>query len=140
MSNGCWEWNNWCNANGYGRTTQYVDGKHKHVMSHRLAYEIWYPISFDKELCVLHNCPTGDNPTCCNPEHLWQGTQQDNSNDCVRKRRHAHGTKVAKKLSESDVFEIRSRTESYQTIADDYGVSKTLVYRIKCQKAWKYLL
>ena len=35
-------------------------------------------------LCVLHRC---DNPPCCNVEHLFLGTKQDNSHDARAKGR-----------------------------------------------------
>ena len=38
----------------------------------------------------MHSC---DNPICCNPKHLSKGTHKDNSDDKVRKNRHAFGEK-----------------------------------------------
>jgi hypothetical protein len=34
--------------------------------------------------CILHHC---DNRACINPEHLYEGTQQDNVRDMVERRR-----------------------------------------------------
>ena len=41
-----------------------------------------------KGLHVLHKC---DNPKCCNPEHLFLGTNLDNINDMLSKGRNAKG-------------------------------------------------
>lgn len=73
-ANGCFEWQGYRNAGGYGRYSQ--------KLAHRLAY------SFAKgdpgNLTVCHTC---DNPPCCNPDHLWLGTQQDNLRDAMVKGR-----------------------------------------------------
>lgn len=61
-----------------------VDGKLRLV--HRLVYALTKgPIPDGMQ--VLHNCPGGDNPSCCCPEHLWLGTQQDNMRDMAAKGR-----------------------------------------------------
>lgn len=40
--------------------------------------------SFDDSLVVRHRC---DNPVCCNPSHLEQGSQRDNVRDQIRRMR-----------------------------------------------------
>jgi hypothetical protein len=51
--------------------------------THRLAWELANgPIPPGMQ--VLHRC---DNPRCCNPEHLFVGTQQDNMADMALKKR-----------------------------------------------------
>jgi hypothetical protein len=57
------------------------------VATHRLAWELANgPIP--EGLQVLHRC---DEPACCNPDHLYLGTQTENMADKVRKGRTRNG-------------------------------------------------
>lgn len=75
----CWPWTRGT-TKGYGR----VKFNGRAVQTHRLAYSLFYG-SIPNDLCVCHAC---DNPTCCNPFHLWVGTQTANNNDKILKGRH----------------------------------------------------
>ena len=78
-ADGCWEWTAYRDPLGYGRLN--VDGVP--VLAHRLAYELEHGAIPDG-MCILHRC---DNPPCVNPDHLWLGTQADNSLDMASKGR-----------------------------------------------------
>lgn len=80
--NDCWEWNACQYKNGYGK---FALTRSNAVYSHRLAYELTYG-SIPNGLYVCHSC---DNPRCCNPNHLFAGTQTDNMQDCKRKGRNS---------------------------------------------------
>jgi len=82
--NSCWEWLGPKQFNrGRVRIGSQVDDTRKLILPHRIAYELTYgPIP--KGLFVCHHC---DNPPCCNPIHLFLGTQRDNMQDAVRKGR-----------------------------------------------------
>jgi hypothetical protein len=76
---GCWIWQRCKNNLGYGFTTYHGKGNQ---LVHRVAYmEFIGPIP-DPSVC--HNC---DNPSCCNPDHLWSGTQRQNTQDMISKSR-----------------------------------------------------
>jgi hypothetical protein len=71
--NGCINWLGYKTSFGYGRFK--LDTKS--ILAHRFSYRINIgPIinGFD----VLHHC---DNPSCVNHEHLYLGTDMDNSSD-----------------------------------------------------------
>jgi len=79
---GCHVWT----GTGKGRNK---GGRYGHIgfMAHRLAWELAKgPIPVG--LNVLHKC---DNPACCNPDHLFLGTAQENIADKVRKGRVRNG-------------------------------------------------
>src|SRR4249920_2252189 len=80
--NECWLWNAHCNACGYG--TIQLDGRS--LLAHRVVYEITHG-SIPVGMNVLHRC---DNPACCNPAHLWLGSQVENIADMNAKGRNGN--------------------------------------------------
>ena len=86
--NGCWEWIGCKWRTGYG----YVRVAGKHIAVHRYMYAL-YNGEFNPALFVLHKC---DNPSCCNPDHLFLGTQLDNIKDRDQKGRQRNKSSVTK--------------------------------------------
>lgn len=68
---------------GYGSILGTVEGKRRPLYTHRLSWELTRgPIP--DGLFVLHKC---DVPLCCNPDHLFLGSQADNLADARQKGR-----------------------------------------------------
>jgi hypothetical protein len=78
--NDCWEWKASLDTKGYGQFN--INGKMNG--SHRIAW-ILTNGEISGNLNVCHHC---DNPKCCNPKHLFLGTQADNMLDMMLKKRH----------------------------------------------------
>lgn len=66
----------------YGVTTN----EGKPIQAHRLVYQLCRG-SIPAGMFVCHDCPGGDRPECCNPDHLWLGTPLENWEDMIRKGR-----------------------------------------------------
>lgn len=82
-SDECWEWKAARNRHGYG----YFRYKSKHAKAHRVSWELTQG-EIPDGINVLHRC---DNPPCCNPAHLFLGTQAENMSDKVAKGRQQRG-------------------------------------------------
>ena len=76
----CWLWCGSKDKDGYG----YFHPYGRRMSTHRFAWQHHYS-TLDPTLSVCHTC---DNPSCVNPEHLWQGTHQQNVTDMMQKGRH----------------------------------------------------
>jgi hypothetical protein len=130
----CWNWTGH-KSKGYGRLDI---GGLQGVYAHRAAYISANPncgLSLrdesDKEKCILHRC---DNPSCCNPRHLFIGSHDENMADKAKKGRAkiwAHSTETPRaKLTAEDVFWMRMQKKHGATkkaLAMLYDVSTATV-------------
>lgn len=144
----CWIWT--CAlTHGYGTFTVEIIRSPRGTVqesAHRVAWRLLRgEIPFGIE--VLHHC---DVPACCNPAHLFLGTQADNIRDMIAKGRAAppertkhvgveHGRA---KLDDERVLEIRERHRLGQTVASlarQFGVSGTTVSFAVRGKTWAHV-
>jgi hypothetical protein len=141
--NACWPWLGARSGDGYGAF--YFAGTQ--CGAHRVAWELTHgspPIDEDgNPLWVLHNCPEGDNPLCCNPAHLFVGTHEENMADMAKKGRQSRGSRHARvKLTEVMVREIRARYRagvSQRMLAREYGVALGAIDSVIRRKSWTWL-
>lgn len=126
----CWEIQGYLDKDGYGNVSN--------KRAHRLAYELFIgKIPFGKIVC--HKC---DNRKCCNPDHLFIGSQKDNISDMMKKGRKdsRYGERnTQNKLSESQVIEIYTSSETQRRIAEKYKIDQSTVSYIKTGKLWGWL-
>lgn len=139
---GCWIYTGTTDRKGYGviRVGRAADGR---IFTHRAAYMLAKgPIP--EGMLVCHTC---DTPSCVNPDHLFIGTNQDNTSDMMAKGRNAHGslrgeTNPNGKLTADCVRKIRlmkAAGEQQKRIAELFGISPAQVCAIVNRKFWKHV-
>jgi hypothetical protein len=137
-SEGCrlWEWST--TTFGYGQV--WIDGRRREVPA--ATCERWHGPRPTPHHQVRHY--VCGNPLCWAGEHLRWGTPAENAADKVLHGTDSRGSRNGRaKLTEDDVREIRRRLAAGDLgyrIAEDYGVTKQLISRIKVGKAWGWLV
>jgi len=129
VRSGCWGWSGYKHR-GYGR----LNIGDTTIGAHRLSWVIHrgrIPVGIH----VLHAC---DNRECCNPAHLFLGTNDDNVKDKIAKGR------GWSKISADDVLEIRRLYGRYgrggisgKDLAARYGISRAAISLIVNEHNWK---
>lgn len=128
----CWEWQGCRNTKGYGLSTF----KGKRAVAHRIAFYLHNGYWATNDVC--HSC---DNPPCCNPNHLWEGTRKENMADMMAKGRGV-GKKKKPKLTPENILKIRELLNNNQrimNIARLFNVSCATIYDIKKERKWKWV-
>lgn len=81
--NKCWIWTGARDNHGYGKIGVGGGPNRVNLKAHRLSYEMRFGLIQGQNV-ICHTC---DNPSCVNPNHLFEGSQKDNVKDAVRKGR-----------------------------------------------------
>jgi len=135
----CWGWlGRSMKRDGYG---QFFLNR-RQLGAHQVAWMLTKG-EIPEGLCVLHTC---DNPACCNPLHLFLGTNGDNIKDRVLKGR-SSGPKGEQnsfaKLTQTDAAEILSLKPAgrrdYVRIAASYGVSWKCIWELATRRTWRHV-
>ena len=135
----CWLWTASKVTSGYG----YFKAGKRAIGAHRAAWTIASGTAPEAGLCVCHRCDVRE---CCNPAHLFLGTNDDNVADKVSKGRQARTIGESHpmvKLTEALVLSIRAERAdtgiSYNKLGAKHGISKRQAMRIVAGKSWAHL-
>ena len=129
----CWEWCGPVTNGGYGK----LISQNKTQLAHRVAYSFHHPEEDILGKVIRHTC---DNPLCINPEHLQSGSQHENIMDIVSRSRGIVGSLNGQaKLTEGDIIAIRESEKSGPELAKEFGISKSLVSRVRLRKCWRHI-
>lgn len=137
----CWPWLGAVRKDGYGtfvpsgmsHSPRVTASRHAYILSRGL-------ISLPATTYVCHRC---DNPICCNPRHLFAGTQTDNMRDASSKARTARGERhYTARLTADDVRAIRrdyAAGVGQCELARRHNYDQRNINRIVSRKIWKHL-
>jgi HNH endonuclease len=131
----CWIWCAGKHKQGYGQ----VGIRGKSQLVHRITWEI-YKGKIPEGMKVCHKC---DVTSCCNPDHLFLGTQNDNVKDGIGKGRYKNrdiSKNRRNKLNFLQVQEIKKLHEEGMTrkeLEKMFNVGQTCIAKILCGISWK---
>lgn len=134
---GCWEWKGIIAKVGYG----IFSIKGKPIYAHRYSYEK-FKGKIPKGMLICHTC---DNPKCINPDHLFTGTYQDNTDDMIEKKRsrNLRGSDCPhSKLNEKIVLKLRedySKGKSIKDMAIEFHVSVSAITHAVKKIKWRHV-
>ncbi len=134
----CWVWTGAVNSRGYGS----IGIKRKSYTPHKQMFLLNGGKLTKEKPNVLHKC---DIKTCCNPDHLYSGSQKQNVKDAVDRglfiRKRGIENKHSK-LTASDILKIRiylfSSTLSHKEIGKMFNVTRSTITRIANRKSYEY--
>ncbi len=135
----CWLWKRALQTSGYGFVRVPGAGM---MLAHRVSWILAHgpipPGHGAHGICVLHNCPDGDNPRCVNPAHLFLGDHDANMADRQAKGRVVRGARHGRAtLSPSMVREIRTSNESLRAVAARLRISYSVAQAVRDGKTYR---
>lgn len=130
--NECWNWLGAKGDKGYGL---YSPLPGITLRAHRVAYAL-HNSGIEDSKFVCHHC---DNPSCCNPLHLFLGTPKDNVDDMVQKGRNLSPRGESNgmaRLTSAQACLIFQDRRTNKEVSGQYGISSSLVSMIRKRKIW----
>lgn len=138
----CWEWTAPLNASGYGVLAFRKPKGWGYVFAHRFAFEALVS-EIPPNMCVCHKC---DNRKCVNPDHLFLGTQAENTADRDNKGRHValkgenHGCAYLNEDTVREIIQVyASGNYTQKELGLKFGTTTWNIHRIVKRKTWKHL-
>lgn len=130
---GCMLWSG-ANCKGYGM----IGFRGRPYPAHRFVWSMVHgPIP--KGMFVCHKC---DTPACCNVDHLFIGTAQENLADMREKNRHAkgrsHGNSKLTDAKAREVVRLSMAGKSQKKIGAMFGVNQTVISEVTRGVTWSH--
>jgi hypothetical protein len=133
-SDECWNWAGAKDSRGYGRFHIGLS-RGSTALAHRVAFALTRGYVPD---AVCHKC---DNPSCCNPDHLFGGTRADNNLDMAAKGRNRvpkfglrgelhHHAKLTNSQSMEIIEKYARGGVSQRQLASEYRVSQRSISKV----------
>jgi len=131
----CWEWLG--KKSGPDGRSRFSTSLYPAEAAARIMYRL-VKGNIPEGLFVCHHC---DNPGCMNPDHLFLGTHQDNTDDMVSKNRQAMGVRNKRtKYTEKEikkVIALLQTNKTYKKISLLSNVSIGTVSSLASGITWK---
>lgn len=156
----CWLWTGFIAPSGYARfTLRHAKNQYTRGTAHRASW-LLHRGEIPSGMMVCHTC---DVRHCVNPEHLFIGSAQDNTDDMMRKGRrvapstanrmrgdnHTSRTNPERlkrgtdhhhaKITENEVLIIRASALKGVELAKIYGLAPVTVSRIRRRMIWRHV-
>jgi hypothetical protein len=137
----CWIWTGPMHATrGYGIFEVYgIEYK-----AHRVSFFYFNKRTEESEMDILHTC---DNRRCCNPKHLYEGSNLENMRD--RRKRNPESYRQllgsinpAAKITENDIpeiFKLKKAGYTQEQIAYKYDVVFSTIGKILRREMWSHV-
>lgn len=133
---GCHLWTGAQFKDGYGAFSFYG----KPTSAHVVAFIMYY--GERPEQCC-HRC---DNSGCVNPQHLYSGNHESNTQDRVARKRTAKlfgedhaGSKLTWDQARDIRVRLQTRRVTVKYLAKQYGVSETTIRKIRDNEAYVHM-
>jgi len=132
---GCWIWVGSISKSGYGR----IKVNKKTSAAHRVSYEL-HKEEIREGMYICHTC---DNPSCVNPNHLYQGTAKQNTLDMLIRNRAANRRNENHpnvKYSNELVMHIRNSNKTLKELEKETGIGEKYLWQLINKKKERRIL
>lgn len=137
----CQEWTGFKDSDGYGKISVTLNAKERPLSVHRVSWMIHIG-NIPEGMCICHHC---DNPACFRPEHLFLGTQQDNMDDKMNKKRHrtpkgesTWNVKITE-FQAKEIFSLKNSGITSHDLAKKYNTAASNIRQIWQKRSWKHI-
>jgi hypothetical protein len=136
---GCRQWLGSKRGKKPGYAAIQWEGKLQSVTRLLLEAHLGRPLKNDMLAC--HTC---DDCGCVEVQHIYEGTYTDNNRDRSRRGRNNHTTQLGEAnngaiLTATQIRQIRADLRSHRHIAQQHGVSRSAISRVKTGSRWSHV-